>query len=171
MCLCLCLSLCLSLCLCLSLSVSLSLSMSLSASPPPPPLPSSSSPYALCPPFSFSPSLSFSVSFSLFHPLSVCMLVRLHHPLRGLYFFLLSLPSSLFVFYLSLVSPSPGKERQAVVVECVGGGGGEVVGCLTSQQYAGVSQGQICSDHCTCCYTEIEIADQTFYLTQSWFVG
>ena len=42
-----------------------------------------------------------------------------------------------------------------------------LVGCLTSQQHASVSQGRICSDNCTCCHTEIETADQTFYLTQS----
>ena len=41
------------------------------------------------------------------------------------------------------------------------------VGCFTSQQHAGVSQGRICSDKLTCCHTEIEVADQTFYLTQS----
>ena len=40
------------------------------------------------------------------------------------------------------------------------------VGCLTSQQQASVSQGWICSDNFTCCHTEIEVADQTFYLTQ-----
>ena len=43
------------------------------------------------------------------------------------------------------------------------------VGCLTSQQQAGVSQGRICSDNFTCCHTEIEVADQTFYLTQSQY--
>ena len=43
------------------------------------------------------------------------------------------------------------------------------VGCLTSQQQASVSQGRICSDNCTCCHTEIEVADQTFYLTQSQY--
>ena len=43
------------------------------------------------------------------------------------------------------------------------------VGCLTSQQQASVSQARICSDNCTCCHTEIEIADQTFYLTQSQY--
>ena len=43
------------------------------------------------------------------------------------------------------------------------------VGCLTSQQHAGVSQGRICSDNCTCCHTETEVADQTFYLTQSQY--
>ena len=42
-----------------------------------------------------------------------------------------------------------------------------LVGCLTSQQHAGVSQGRICSDNFTCCHTEIEVADQTFHLTQS----
>ena len=44
-----------------------------------------------------------------------------------------------------------------------------LVGCLTSQQQASVSQGQICSDNFTCCHTEIEVADQTFYLTQSQY--
>ena len=43
------------------------------------------------------------------------------------------------------------------------------VGCLTSQQHASVSQGRICSDNFTCCKTEIEVADQTFYLTQSQY--
>ena len=31
------------------------------------------------------------------------------------------------------------------------------VGCLTSQQHACVSQGQICSDNLTCCHAEIEV--------------
>ena len=44
-----------------------------------------------------------------------------------------------------------------------------LVGCLTSQQHASVSQGRICSDKFTCCHTEIEVADQTFYLTQSQY--
>ena len=43
------------------------------------------------------------------------------------------------------------------------------VGCLTSQQHASVSQGRICSDNSTGCHTEIEVADQTFYLTQSQY--
>ena len=42
-----------------------------------------------------------------------------------------------------------------------------LVGCLTSQQHACVSQGRICSDNFTCCHTEIEVANQTLYLTQS----
>ena len=50
------------------------------------------------------------------------------------------------------------------VVRC-----GLLVGCLTSQQHASVSQGRICSDNLTCCHTEIEAADQTFYLTQSQY--
>ena len=41
--------------------------------------------------------------------------------------------------------------------------------CLTSQQHASVSQGRICSDNFTCCHTQIEAADPTFYLTQSQY--
>ena len=41
--------------------------------------------------------------------------------------------------------------------------------CLTSQQQAGVSQGRICTGNFTCCHTEIEVADPTFYLTQSQY--
>ena len=44
-----------------------------------------------------------------------------------------------------------------------------LVGCLTFQQQASVSQGRICSDNFTCCHTEIEVADPTFYLTQSQY--
>ena len=44
-----------------------------------------------------------------------------------------------------------------------------LVGCLTSQQQASVSQGRICEDNFTCCHTEIEVADPTFYLTQSQY--
>ena len=44
-----------------------------------------------------------------------------------------------------------------------------LVGCLTSQQQASVSHGRICSDTFTCCHTEIEVADPTFYLTQSQY--
>ena len=43
------------------------------------------------------------------------------------------------------------------------------VGCLTSQQHANVSQGRICSDNFRCFHAEIEVADQTFYLTQSQY--
>ena len=43
------------------------------------------------------------------------------------------------------------------------------VGCLTSQQHASVSQGRIRADDFTCCHTEIEVTDQTFYLTQSQY--
>ena len=43
------------------------------------------------------------------------------------------------------------------------------VGCSTSQQNASVSQGRICSDKFTCCHTETEFADQTFYITQSQY--
>ena len=44
-----------------------------------------------------------------------------------------------------------------------------LVGCLTSHQHASVSQGRICSDKFTCCHTEMQIADQTFYHTQSQY--
>ena len=44
-----------------------------------------------------------------------------------------------------------------------------LVGCLASQQHACVSQGRICSDNCTCCHTEREVADQTFHLTKSQY--
>ena len=44
-----------------------------------------------------------------------------------------------------------------------------LVGCLTSQQHASVSQGRICSDNFMCCHTEIQVADPTFYLTQSQY--
>ena len=44
-----------------------------------------------------------------------------------------------------------------------------LVGCITSQQHASVSQGRICSDKFTCCHTEIEVADQIFHLTQSQY--
>ena len=60
-------------------------------------------------------------------------------------------------FYIIPVIAEPG-------IRC-----GLFVGCLTSQQHASVSQGQICSDNFTCCHTEIEVAGQTFYLTQSQY--
>ena len=46
---------------------------------------------------------------------------------------------------------------------------GWLVGCLTSQQQASVSEERNCWDNFTCCHTEIEVADQTFYLTQSQY--
>ena len=55
--------------------------------------------------------------------------------------------------------PSTGKKSQRGLLLLI-------VGCVTSKQHARVSQGRICSDNCTCCYTEIEVADQTFHLTQ-----
>ena len=44
-----------------------------------------------------------------------------------------------------------------------------LVACFTSQQHASVSQGRICTDYFTCCHTEIQVADPTFYLTQSQY--
>ena len=44
-----------------------------------------------------------------------------------------------------------------------------LVDCLTPQQQASASHGRIYSDNFTCCHTEIEVADQTFHLTQSQY--
>ena len=44
-----------------------------------------------------------------------------------------------------------------------------LVGCLTSQQHASVSQGRIFKDNFTCYHTETEVADPTSYLTQSQY--
>ena len=41
-----------------------------------------------------------------------------------------------------------------------------MVACSTSQQHASASQGRICTDNFTCCHTETEVVDQTFYLTK-----
>ena len=41
--------------------------------------------------------------------------------------------------------------------------------CLTSRQHASVSRGLIGSVNFTCCHTEIDVADQTFHLTQSQY--
>ena len=40
---------------------------------------------------------------------------------------------------------------------------------LVGWHHASVSQGRICSDNFTCCHTEIEVADQTIYLTKSQY--
>ena len=60
---------------------------------------------------------------------------------------------------------------QSATAVCPGGLAwwGLLVGCLTSQQHASVSQGRICTDNFTCCHTEIEAADQTVHLTQSQY--
>ena len=70
-----------------------------------------------------------------------------------------------FVLYRSITISSASQkiEKQLFFYQCL------LVGCLTSQQQASVSQGRICSDNFTCCHTEIEVADQTFYLTQSQY--
>ena len=40
---------------------------------------------------------------------------------------------------------------------------------LTPQQHAIVSQPQICLDSCMCSHTEVEVADENSYLTQSQY--
>ena len=56
----------------------------------------------------------------------------------------------------------PSTDDVCLTVACL-------LACLTSQQHASVSLGPICSDKFTCCHTETEAADQTFYLTQSQY--
>ena len=75
------------------------------------------------------------------------------------------MPLSLGKFVLTLDATWP----VFIVQQNVVGLGLLFVGCLMSQQHASVSQGRICSDNFTCCHTEIEVADQTFYLTQSQY--
>ena len=70
--------------------------------------------------------------------------------------------TSLMLFSGTITQPHVQESRKSKAV-CL------FVGCLTSQQQASVSQGRICSDNCTRCHTEIEVADQTFYLTQSQY--
>ena len=60
--------------------------------------------------------------------------------------------------------PPPGFEPPPPALDCL-----LVVGCLSSQHNASVSPGRIYSDNFTCCHTEIGVADQTFYLTQSQY--
>ena len=46
---------------------------------------------------------------------------------------------------------------------------GWLVACVMCQQHANVFHGWICSDNSVCCQSETEVADQTFYLTQSHY--
>ena len=59
--------------------------------------------------------------------------------------------------------PQPQPERNLFVCWFL------FVGCFTFHQQASVSQGRICSDSFTSCHTEIQVADQTFCLTQSQY--
>ena len=43
------------------------------------------------------------------------------------------------------------------------------VSCLAFQQDTSVFQGRISSEKFTCCHTEIQVADPTFYLTRSQY--
>ena len=43
------------------------------------------------------------------------------------------------------------------------------VGCLISRLHTSVSQGRICSDSRSYCHTEMEVAGQLCYLTQSQY--
>ena len=64
--------------------------------------------------------------------------------------------------FVGLHDTGPRTRRSRVSVLLLG----SLVGC---QQHVSVSQGWICSDYCTCCHAEMEVADQTFYLTQSQY--
>ena len=81
------------------------------------------------------------------------------------------LSSSLLVIVI-VITPSPGfqyhdgnSEEDEKEGDHVNDHVCWLAGCLTSQQHASVSQGWICLDNFTCCDTETEVADQTFYLT------
>ena len=41
--------------------------------------------------------------------------------------------------------------------------------CLSSWRHVSAFHGRICSDKCTCCHTEMQVADPAFYLTQSQY--
>ena len=58
-----------------------------------------------------------------------------------------------------------GRNDQLIVVRFLTHDVCLLVGFLTSQQHASVSQGRICSDNFTCCHTETEVADQTHPVT------
>ena len=55
------------------------------------------------------------------------------------------------------------QKKYTILAQCL------LVGCLTSQKHASASQGRIFWDNFTCCHTEIEVADQTFYLNLSQY--
>ena len=71
--------------------------------------------------------------------------------------------SNLFFSLMVIVSSAVHSDQTKGLFVCW------LVACLTSKQHASVSQGRICSDNLTCCHAEIEVADQTFYLTQSQY--
>ena len=86
--------------------------------------------------------------------------------------FTLSCCSACNAVFLSLRVPRAFQSKGQIIGPCLATAGAFVcllVGCLTSQQQASVSQGRICTDNLTCCHTEIDVADQTFYLTQSQY--
>ena len=173
---CVSLSVCLSVCLSVSLSVGLCLSVCQSACLP------------VCLSVCLSVSLSLSLSLSL---LKKCVHVNSHliNTHTSTCFAVTqqrrseSAANSMGVFLgqvtANLSTPSPARSTSQASVKSVSQliapwapvrtRVGWLVGCLTSQQHASVSQGRICTDSFTCCHTEIEVADPTFYLTQSQY--
>ena len=65
---------------------------------------------------------------------------------------------------LSHCGSSPYNRRSDLVLKCLSRAR-LLVGCLSSDQHASLSQGRIYEDNLTCCHTEIK----TFYLTQSQY--
>ena len=137
----------------------------------------------MAPPFDSNPPPSFSLSPSLYHPpppfpqphspslpQAVLALVASAHSLGRCQCYCLFV---LTAWWLSgqgvrLECERPGFESSL----CSGFFSGFVcwlVGCLTSQQHASVSQGRICTDNFPCYHTEMEVEDQTFYLTQAQY--
>ena len=134
-------------------------------SPPPPP-PAPLPHLILFRFFFFSFFLSFILSFFLF--CSFLLSTFLFFLISFFYclFFFLSFLSFLlsfivFVFFLALPSNVFWAESRRGSLRFVCW----LVNCLTSQKQASVSQGRVCTDNFTCCHTEIEDADQTFFLT------
>ena len=75
-------------------------------------------------------------------------------------------PTVMATPWYTLFHPNP--HPQLSTSRCLRGKGMLfLVGCLTSQQHASLYQGRTYSDSCTCCHTEIEVADQACYITQS----
>ena len=64
------------------------------------------------------------------------------------------------VVLVLVVVPRPSDDGPSIVFR-----GCSVVGCVTSQERAIVSQGRVCSDIFMCCHTEMQVADQTCCVT------
>ena len=110
------------------------------------------------------------VCVCLIHCVCVCVCVYWYALTLSLYLTLFVLQRSLtdrkevYIYTHSLSLPHSLWKRRKQKREIL-----FFVGCLKSQQHASVPQEWICSDKFMCCHTEMEIADQTFHLTQSQY--